>query len=141
MNGIIRWKEVDYKKVIDTTQKVLYYVRYGVLDKGIDLVKAITISSIINMIFETLKYYNLRVLPQNSVFLALTLVSLVLVLRKVFKYRKLYDENKFYVIPYVVGEIILLALVVKPLNASLPTEIVKDAIPLFIAITLTRVKK
>jgi len=59
---------VDYKKVIDTTQKVLYYVRYGVLDKGIDLVKAITISSIINMIFETLKYYNLRVLPQNSVF-------------------------------------------------------------------------
>jgi hypothetical protein len=132
---------VDYKKVIDTTQKVLYYVRYGVLDKGIDLVKAITISSIINVLFETLKYYNLRALPQNSVFLALTLVSLVLVLGKVFKYRKLYDENKFYVIPYVVGEIILLALVVKPLNASLPTEIVKDAIPLFIAITLTRVKK
>jgi hypothetical protein len=132
---------VDYKKVIDNTQKVLYYVRYGVLDKGIDLVKAITISSIINVLFETLKYYNLRALPQNSVFLALTLVSLVLVLGKVFKYRKLYDENKFYVIPYVVGEIILLALVVKPLNASLPTEIVKDAIPLFIAITLTRVKK
>lgn len=132
---------MDYNKVIDTTHKVLYYVRYGVMDKGIDLVKAITISSIINMVFETLKYYNLGVLPQNSAFLALTLVSLVFVLGKVFKYRKLYDENKFYVIPYVVGEIILLALVVKPLNASLPTEIVKDAIPLFIAITLTRVKK
>jgi hypothetical protein len=132
---------VDYNKVINITEKVLYYVRYGVLDKGIDLVKAIAISSIINVVFETLKYYNLRVLPQNSVFLALTLVSLVFVLGKVFKYRKLYDENKFYVIPYIVGEIILLALVVKPLNASLPTEIVKDAIPLFIAITLTRVKK
>jgi hypothetical protein len=131
---------VDYKKVIDTAQKVLYYVRYGVMDKGIDLVKAIAISSIINVVFETLKYYNLGV-PQNSVFLALTLVSLVFVLGKVFKYRKLYDENKLYVIPYVVGEIILLAKVVKPLNASLPTEIVKDAIPLFIAITLTRVKK
>jgi len=131
---------VDYNKVIDTAQKVLYYVRYGVMDKGIDLVKAIAISSIINVVFETLKYYNLGV-PQNSVFLALTLVSLVFILGKVFKYRKLYDENKFYVIPYVVGEIILLAIVVKPLNASLPTEIVKDAIPLFIAITLTRVKK
>ena len=131
---------MDYKKVIDTAQKVLYYVRYGVMDKGIDLVKAIAISSIINVVFETLKYYNLGV-PQNSVFLALTLVSLVFVLGKVFKYRKLYDENKLYVIPYVVGEIILLAKVVKPLNASLPTEIVKDAIPLFIAITLTRVKK
>ena len=131
---------MDYNKVIDTAQKVLYYVRYGVMDKGIDLVKAIAISSIINVVFETLKYYNLGV-PQNSVFLALTLVSLVFILGKVFKYRKLYDENKFYVIPYVVGEIILLALVVKPLNASLPTEIVKDAIPLFIAITLTRVKK
>jgi len=132
---------VDYNKVIDIAQKVLYYVRYGVMDKGIDLVKAIAISSIINMVFETLKYYNLGVLPQNSVFSALTLVSLVFVLGKMFKYRKLYDENKFYVIPYVVGEIILLALVVKPLNASLPTEIVKDTIPLFIAITLTRVKK
>jgi hypothetical protein len=132
---------VNYNEVIDTAQKVLYYVRYEVMDKGIDLVKAIAISSIINMVFETLKYYNLRVLPQNSVFSALTLVSLVFVLGKVFKYRKLYDENKFYVIPYVVGEIILLAIVVKPLNASLPTEIVKDAIPLFIAITLTRVKK
>ena len=132
---------MDYKKVIDTAQKVLYYVRYGLMDKGIDLVKAITISSIINVVFETLKYYNLRVLPQNSVFSALTLVSLVFVLGKVFKYRKLYDENKFYVIPYVVGEIILLVIVVKPLNASLPTEIVKDAIPLFIAMTLTRVKK
>jgi hypothetical protein len=131
---------VDYNKVINITEKVLYYVRYGVIDKGIDLVKAIAISSIINVVFETLKYYNLGV-PQNSVFLALTLVSLVFVLGKVFKYRKLYDENKFYVIPYVVGEIILLAIVVKPLNASLPTEIVKDAIPLFIAITLTRVKK
>jgi hypothetical protein len=131
---------VDYNKVIDIAEKVLYYVRYGVMDKGIDLVKAIAISSIINVVFETLKYYNLGV-PQNSVFLALTLVSLVFVLGKVFKYRKLYDENKFYVIPYVVGEIILLAIVVKPLNASLPTEIVKDAIPLFIAITLTRVKK
>ena len=53
---------MDYKKVIDTTQKVLYYVRYGIVDKGIDLVKAITISSIINVVFETLKYYNLRVL-------------------------------------------------------------------------------
>jgi hypothetical protein len=74
-------------------------------------------------------------------FLASTLVSLVLVLKKVFEYRKLYDEIKFYVIPYVIGEITLLALVVKPLNASLPTEIVKDAIPLFIALTLTRVKK
>ena len=132
---------MNYNEVIDTAQKVLYYVRYEVMDKGIDLVKAIAISSIINMVFETLKYYNLRVLPQNSVFSALTLVSLVFVLGKVFKYRKLYDENKFYVIPYVVGEIILLAIVVKPLNASLPTEIVKDAIPLFIAITLTRVKK
>jgi len=132
---------VDYNKVIDIAQKVLYYVRYGVMDKGIDLVKAIAISSIINMVFETLKYYNLGVIPQNSVFSALTLVSLVFLLGKVFKYRKLYDENKFYVIPYVVGEIILLAIVVKPLNASLPTEIVKDAIPLFIAITLTRVKK
>jgi len=131
---------VDHNKVIDTAQKVLYYVRYGVLDKGIDLVKAITISSIINAVLETLKYYNLEV-PQNSAFLALTLLSLVLILKKVFKYRKLYDENKFYVIPYVVGEIILLALVVKPLNASLPTEIIKDTIPLFIAITLTRVKK
>jgi hypothetical protein len=59
---------VDYKKVIDTAQKVLYYVRYGLMDKGIDLVKAITISSIINVVFETLKYYNLGVLPQNSVF-------------------------------------------------------------------------
>jgi hypothetical protein len=67
MNGIIRWKEVDYKKVIDTAQKVLYYVRYGLVDKGIDLVKAIAISSIINVVFETLKYYNLGV-PQNSVF-------------------------------------------------------------------------
>jgi len=67
MNGIIRWKEVDYKKVIDTAQKVLYYVRYGLMDKGIDLVKAIAISSIINVVFETLKYYNLGV-PQNSVF-------------------------------------------------------------------------
>ena len=132
---------MDYKKVINIAQKALYYVRYGVMDKGIDLVKAIAISSIINMVFETLKYYNLGVIPQNSVFSALTLVSLVFLLGKVFKYRKLYDENKFYVIPYVVGEIILLAIVVKPLNASLPTEIVKDAIPLFIAITLTRVKK
>jgi len=131
---------VDYNKVTDIAEKVLYYVRYGIMDKGIDLVEAIAISSIINLIFETLKYYNLGAL-QNSVFLALTLVSLVLVLGKVLKYRKLYDENKFYVIPYVVGEIILLAIVVKPLNASLPTEIVKDAIPLFITITLTRVKK
>ena len=132
---------MDHNKVIDTAQKVLYYVRYGVLDKGIDLVKAITISTIINMVLETLKYYNLRELLQNLAFLALTLVSLVLVFGKVFKYRKLYDENKFYVIPYVVGEIILLALVVKPLNASLPTEIIKDTIPLFITITLARVKK
>lgn len=56
---------MDYKKVIDTAQKVLYYVRYGIVDKGIDLVKAITISSIINVVFETLKYYNFGVLPQN----------------------------------------------------------------------------
>jgi len=132
---------VDYNKVIDIAQKALYYVRYGVMNKGIDLVIAITISGIINMVFEILKYYNLGVPPQILAFLASTLVSLVLVLRKVFEYRKLYDEIKFYVIPYVIGEITLLALVVKPLNTSLPTEIVKDAIPLFIALTLTRVKK
>ncbi len=132
---------MDYNKVIDIAQKALYYVRYGVMNKGIDLVIAITISGIINMVFEILKYYNLGVPPQILAFLASTLVSLVLVLRKVFEYRKLYDEIKFYVIPYVIGEITLLALVVKPLNTSLPTEIVKDAIPLFIALTLTRVKK
>lgn len=126
---------MNHIRVINMTQKVLYYVIYGV---GIDLVKAIAITSIISMVFEILKCNNLGAVPPDSAFLALILASFIF--GKVFKYSKLYDENKFYIIPYVVGEIILLAIVLKPLNASLPTETIKDSIPLFVAITLTHAK-
>jgi hypothetical protein len=51
-------KRSELQKSYRHRPKALYYVRYGVMNKGIDLVIAIVISSIINAVFETLKYYN-----------------------------------------------------------------------------------
>ncbi|WP_016732740.1 hypothetical protein [Saccharolobus islandicus] len=131
---------MDYKKTVNIFGKIIIYVRYGLLEKGADLVKAIAISEIINEGIGSLKYYNLRI-PPDYTFLILTFLSFIFIVKEAFKYRKLYNEHKFYVIPYAIGGIILLASVTTPLKMSLQTEIIKDSIPLFVAITLARIKK